>query len=79
MMNLGTRDIILNYRIETLKKMDKFIRANMADEESILFWLQVAVPDEATEEDYEFIAKNEEDFNTACRVFAGLVVNNEEE
>ena len=72
-------ETVLNFRIETLKKMDKFIRENMADEEDILYWLTVAVPDEATEEDYEFIAKNEEDFNTACRVFAGLVVNNEEE
>ena len=72
-------ETVLNFRIETLKKMDKFIRENMADEEDILYWLTVAVPDEATEEDYEFIAKNKEDFNTACRVFAGLVVNNEEE
>ena len=53
-------ETVLNFRIETLKKMDKFIRENMADEEDILYWLTVAVPDEATEEDYEFIAKNKE-------------------
>ena len=73
------KETILDYRIKTLKKMDKFIRENMADEEDILYWLTVAVPDEATEEDYEFIAKNKEDFSTACRIFAGLVVNNGEE
>ena len=71
-------EMIAKMKIEQLKKMDKFIRQNMDDEEDIIFWLTVAVPDNASEEDYVFIANDEELFNTCCRVFSGLVVENEQ-
>lgn len=70
---------IIEIRKDTLKKMDSYVRNVVGDEEETEFWLQMGVPDNANEEDYEFIAEDEEEYNRCCRVFSAIVVDNYEE
>lgn len=56
-------------RAVLLKKMDRWLRDNINDEELFMNWLYL-MPDEATEDDYEAIAGNDEDFNECIRMFA---------
>ena len=66
--------MLFNYRVWELKKMDKYIRENVSDEDGIMWWLTVGVPDNASQEDFEFIAQDDELFNTCNRVFSSLVI-----
>ena len=66
--------MLFDYRVWELKKMDKYIRENVSDEESIEWWLTIGVPDNASQEDFEFIAQDDELFNTCNRVFSSLVI-----
>ena len=65
---------LVDYRVWQLKKMDNYIRENVSDENSIEWWLTLGVPDNASEEDFEFIAQDEYFFDTCCRMFSSLVV-----
>ena len=60
-------------RAVLLKKMDRWLRENINDEEIFMNWLYL-MPDEATEDDYESIAENDEDFNECTRIFALITV-----
>ena len=60
-------------RIVLLKKMDRWLRDNINDEEIFMNWLYL-MPDEATEDDYKSIAENDEDFNECTRIFALITV-----
>ena len=60
-------------RVVLLKKMDRWLRDNINDEEIFMNWLYL-MPDEATEDDYESIAENDEDFNECTRIFALITV-----
>lgn len=60
-------------RVALLKKMDRWLRDNINDEEIFMNWLYL-MPDEATEDDYESIAENDEDFNECTRMFALIAV-----
>ena len=60
-------------RVALLKKMDRWLRDNINDEEIFMNWLYL-MPDEATEDDYESIAENDEDFNECTRIFALITV-----
>ena len=60
-------------RVVLLKKMDRWLRDNINDEEIFMNWLYL-MPDEATEDDYESIAENDEDFNECTRMFALITV-----
>jgi hypothetical protein len=60
-------------RVALLKKMDRWLRDNINDEEIFMNWLYL-MPDEATEDDYESIAENDEDFNECTRMFALITV-----
>lgn len=66
--------MLFDYRVWELEKMDKYIRENISDESGIMHWLSVGVPDNASQEDFEFIAQDEELFNTCNRVFSSLVI-----
>lgn len=64
----------LNDRIKCLQNMDtamKFIN----DEENGVYesWLSVGVPDGASDEDFEEIAKDDESYFETCELFAGLI------
>lgn len=60
-------------RVALLKKMDRWLRDNINDEEIFMNWLYL-MPDEATEDDYESIAENDEDFNECTRIFALITI-----
>ena len=60
-------------RAVLLKKMDRWLRDNINDEEIFMNWLYF-MPDEATEDDYESIARNNEDFNECTRMFALITI-----
>lgn len=59
-------------RIEQLKAMDDFMHS-MNDEELIDSWLTNGVPDEASEDDYRFIAEDDESYMECVRIFQRTV------
>ena len=68
---MTTEEKIKQKRIQNLKHMDFVMRCINDEENGILeSWLQVGVPDEASEEDYADIAEDEDSFNIICRIFA---------
>lgn len=68
-----------NAKIKLLKGMDKYIRDNINDEELFCdVWL-ACMPDEANEDDYDFIASSEESFIDCLKVFAQVCVEDNRE
>ena len=65
---MGTKE----QRIELLKGMNQYI-IDLGDEEAWYDWIGVGVPDEATEDDYEFIADDIEAWVGVCQLFGQLV------
>ena len=63
---------LIQERIILLKQMDKYIR-EIGDEEIWMDWIAVGVPDEATEEDYEFMADDEVIWRETCEIFGELI------
>lgn len=67
-------------RILKLKEMHK-IMINISNEDYYFSWILTGVPDEPSEDDYEFIAENDEEYRDVCVTFARLftlaVMNNE--
>lgn len=59
-------------RIAVLKAMDDAVRG-MNDENAIDTWLMVGVPDEASDEDYQSIAEDHEEYVDIVKVFARIV------
>ena len=60
-------------RVVLLKKMDRWLRDNINDEEIFMNWLYL-MPDEATKDEYESIAENDEDFIECTRIFALITI-----
>ncbi len=69
---------VIQSRIALLKAMDNAVR-NMNDERAFDPWLMGGVPDGATEEDYEYIADNHEDYIGTVKLFANIIKNYAEE
>ena len=61
-------------RIEQLRIMDAFIHS-VNNEELIDSWLTYGVPDEASEDDYRFIAKDDEAYKECVRIFKSTPAN----
>lgn len=59
-------------RIELLKGMNQYI-IDFGDEELYNEWFRCGVPDEATEDDYEFIAGDTEEWAYVCQLFGRLI------
>lgn len=57
-------------RVALLKKMHE-IMMNMNDEDCYFTWI-LFVPDEPSDDDFEFIASNDEDWNYALELFERL-------
>lgn len=70
---MGTKE----QRIELLKGMNQYI-IDLGDEEAWYDWIGVGVPDEATDDDYDFIAGDLDEWQRVCRVFGNLVTQYEE-
>lgn len=58
-------------RINLLKQMNEYI-CKMGDEEIWMDWITLGVPDEPSEDDYEFIAENDDEWNDICNLFGRL-------
>lgn len=69
---------IYELRVKLLKQMNDYI-INIGDEEIWGDWILAGVPDEATEDDYNFIAHDEECWVDTCTLFGKLVKYEEEE
>ena len=59
-------------RIEVLKAMH-LIMIHMNNEEAYWYWVELAVPDEPSEDDYEFIAKDDGAFEDCVEHFRRVV------
>lgn len=70
---MGTKEL----RIELLKGMNQYI-IDMGDEEIYETWFSLGVPDEATDDDYEFIANDIEEWVYVCQLFGRLIREYEE-
>ena len=58
-------------RVEFIKALNEIV-LGLGDEELIESWLMNGVPDCPTDEDFEFIAQNQESFNEAINCFVRL-------
>ena len=67
-----TRNELVQARIKLLKEMNTYI-INMDDEEIWMDWITLGVPDEPSEDDYKFIAENDDEWNDVCGLFGKLV------
>lgn len=65
-------------RIAELKKMNENI-INLGDEMIWWDWIGFAVPDEPSEEDYEFIADDFEEYMSVIRYYEKLMEIGEEQ
>ena len=68
MDNTTIKDAKAQLRINQLKIMDEFIHS-VNDEELMEDWLSYGVPDEASEDDYRFIAENDDLYMDCARIF----------
>ena len=72
-------ETLIQDRIKLLKEMDSYICNTIGDEVAWEDWIAVGVPDCATEEDYEFIAHDEGEWQRICTLFGKIVTAYEEE
>ena len=64
--------IKIKSRIDQLKAMHK-VMVNSNDENLYMFWITGGVPDCPTDDDFEFMAEDDECYNEACDLFADLI------
>ena len=66
-----THNELVQLRIKLLKEMNAYI-IEMGDEEIWMDWITLGVPDAPSEDDYEFIAENDDEWNDVCSLFGKL-------
>ena len=71
---MGTKE----QRIQLLKQMNQYI-IDLGDEVVYDGWFSLGVPDEPTEEDYEFIAEDTEHWAFVCNIFGQLIKHYDEQ
>lgn len=69
-------DALIQLRTNQLKAMDEFVHS-INNEELVEDWLSCGVPDEASEEDYSYIASDEELYKTCVRIFKRIAIEEE--
>lgn len=62
-------------RMNLLGGMNYYIIEHIQDEEDFETWITYGVPDQATEEDLETIAEDDELWRACCVLFGELVEN----
>lgn len=67
------RNFVKEARITQLKAMHKLM-CNANDESIYMTWITCGMPDEPTEDDFEFIAEDDESYTDAFDLFARLIV-----
>lgn len=63
---------MVEMRINFLKQMHEYVRFHINDENAYMTWILI-VPDEPQEDDFEFIANDEDLWTSACSTFGKLV------
>lgn len=66
--------IIKDTRVTQLKAMHELMMS-ANDEEIYMSWSTLGVPDCPSENDFEFIAENDEAYNECFDLFIGLIAN----
>ena len=66
--NMGTKE----QRIELLQGMNQYI-IDLGDEEVYETWFSLGVPDEPSDDDFESIADNLEEWVYVCQLFGNLI------
>jgi len=74
-----TKNEIQVLRANLLGGMDAYVREHLDDENYLMAWLELGIPDGADEEELMEIAEDEADFNRICGVFADIISNFAEE
>ena len=67
-----TKTELIKLRKELLKQMNKYI-IEIGDEEIWSDWIALGVPNEPSEDDYDFIAEEDKEWNNVCELFGRLV------
>ena len=70
---MAKAETLIQDRIKLLKEMDSYICNTIGDEDIWETWIAVGVPDGATEEDYRFMAEDEEIWRETCALFGRLI------
>lgn len=68
-----THNDLIQLRKKLLKEMNTYI-IEMGDEEIWATWIALGVPDAPSEDDYDFIAENDDEWNDVCGLFGRLAV-----
>ena len=68
-----THNDLIQLRKKLLKEMNTYI-IEMGDEEIWATWIMLGVPDAPSEDDYDFIAENDDEWNDVCGLFGRLAV-----
>ena len=68
-----THNDLIQLRKKLLKEMNTYI-IEMGDEEIWATWITLGVPDASSEDDYDFIAENDDEWNDVCGLFGRLAV-----
>lgn len=68
-----THNDLIQLRKKLLKEMNTYI-IEMGDEEIWMDWITLGVPDAPSEDDYDFIAENDDEWNDVCGLFGRLAV-----
>lgn len=66
-------ELEIRKRIKLLINMDAYIRLRINNEELFYTWIMI-VPDEATLEDYEDLAVEDESYFGVCELFSKLIL-----
>lgn len=69
-------EALIELRANQLKAMDEFAHS-VNNEEMMEDWLSCGVPDEASEEDYSYIAADDELYKTCVRIFKRIAIEEE--
>lgn len=67
-----TRQELVKTRIDLAKQMNEFI-INLGDEDIWEAWITTGIPDAPQEDDYEFFANDDDEWNELCGLFGRLV------
>lgn len=73
MIKTISKEEMLKTKIQLLKDMHKYIINEIDDENAYYEWIEIGVPDEPTEEDFEYIAEN--DWISTVEFFGHIVMN----
>lgn len=71
-----TRAELVATRKRLVEEMNTYI-IELGDEDIWMDWIMLGVPDEPSEEDFEYIAENDEEWEDLCRLFGALTKKEE--